>query len=141
MNVIEYRYEVIVRVLFTQGEINHLIELSLAHYDRKCKAAGSQGGFLYGYRNHLEFCPGDAVMVDADQAATLSKILEGPGADPKLRIKMRKLQIDLADEWVRVNEKGEAPRGKNPGEGCLEVEALRDIVEAESSAYGGKPAG
>lgn len=38
----------------TALDIETLCMLSNAHYDGRCKASGQIGGFLYGWRNHVE---------------------------------------------------------------------------------------
>lgn len=47
-----FDYEVSVMVTMTGNEVTHLMGLASRHYDRKCRAAGEQGGFLYGFMNH-----------------------------------------------------------------------------------------
>jgi hypothetical protein len=38
--------------------VNVLIKLSESHYDSTCKSASKQGGFLFGWRNQIEFREG-----------------------------------------------------------------------------------
>ncbi len=78
-----YTYAVSTELEFTREETDYLIELALSHYDGKCKAAGSSGGFLFGLRNkHLfeakEHDSGhlESWSFDIHELSTLVKILE-----------------------------------------------------------------
>lgn len=51
MKLVSYRYVVAPTISFSAREIRRLIELSAGHYDRRCKAAGVPGGFLYAMRS------------------------------------------------------------------------------------------
>lgn len=46
-----FDYKVLAMISITGTELGRLIALSRLHYDGKCRAAGMQGGFLYGMCN------------------------------------------------------------------------------------------
>jgi hypothetical protein len=50
----EFSYEVQAEVELTFDEADALCELARSHYDGTCKAAGKEGGFIYGWRNQTD---------------------------------------------------------------------------------------
>ena len=81
MKLTGFDYDVIALVTMSGHEVLHLMGLADRHYDRKCKAAGEQGGFLYGFMNHWSL--GDQSLDDeielsmtGHELGTLGKISE-----------------------------------------------------------------
>jgi hypothetical protein len=113
MRQLEFAYAVSAEVEFTLDEIEHLIALSVRHYDGYCKSVGQVGGFLYGYHvamtmgvNHPDDDPPiepPPRRVSAHEADTMCKLLELPSADPELAHSMRTLLANLNAETRRVN--------------------------------------
>ena len=78
MKYTSYSYLIIVNFEISREELEHLIKVSSIHYDRKCQDASKQGGFIYGWKNRLEFNRTDSVEVNATicELDTVTKILE-----------------------------------------------------------------
>lgn len=63
----------------TKSVIDTCLTLSSLHYDGTCKAAGKLGGFLYGWKNHIEhFTPETLVRASFRELDLLLKICEMP---------------------------------------------------------------
>ncbi len=74
-----YAYAVSVVVELTKEELDICLDCSARHYDGRCKAAGQQGGFLYGFKNQLAFGEDQTkveVVISTHDLDTLVKILE-----------------------------------------------------------------
>lgn len=56
--------------------IGYLMAMSNAHYDHRCKAAGSNGGFIYGWNNWSTHAPDARHGMSLDELDTLLKICE-----------------------------------------------------------------
>jgi hypothetical protein len=113
MNRVEFSYEVNSEVLFTADEVRNLMKCSREHYDYKCKAAGCQGGFLYGLNNRFVVFPEEdgpdeqndtPAKLSWHEVDTLCKILEGPSADPELAGAVRRMLSSMSDESRRLNQ-------------------------------------
>jgi len=63
-------------IVFTDVEIKTLLKCSAAHYDYECKAAGQEGGFLYGINNRQSMGTDTAHELSPHQIDTLLKIME-----------------------------------------------------------------
>lgn len=109
------------RVVFTEEEIKTLLRCSESHYDGVCKAAGREGGFLYGMMNRFalrEAAKRDSANADQSEAThdlewreidTLLKILEVPppgvarGIAARLTMELGRLNPTLSNltdlEW------------------------------------------
>lgn len=82
MKLTGFDYDVITLVTMSGHEVIRLMGLADGHYDRKCKAAGEQGGFLYGFMNNWSL--GDQMSLDDEielsitghELGTLGKISE-----------------------------------------------------------------
>ena len=110
-----YSYKVIVNFTLAREEIDHLLVISARHYDGKCRDAGKQGGFIYGWMNRLNFARtersplANEIELEAtiQQLDTVTKILE-MDFDPNYRL--RTAFNELAQNAVResqfVNDKG-----------------------------------
>jgi hypothetical protein len=46
-----------VRVQFSKGEVEVLVECSKNHYDGVCRSLGQRGGKIYGLNNQIILCP------------------------------------------------------------------------------------
>ena len=62
----------------TKDEIDVLLKLSARHYDSKCRSVGQPGtgGFLWGWKCHLEFDPKSTVDANFSDLDLCSKLLE-----------------------------------------------------------------
>lgn len=84
---IELRAKVEFYVPVTEQDIDLLMTLSAAHYDDTCKAAGTIGGFIYGWKNH----------------ANTWQMLDTPLSDRKVRASFSDLDLCLKImEWPAV---------------------------------------
>ena len=99
MNLKEISFEPAALVEFSASDVNILMELSKAHYDGVCKAAGQWNGFLYGLSNSA---PDYRSRLNNSQIQTLVKICEiGTAAG-------RPLAREIARELVGVLNKMES---------------------------------
>lgn len=64
------------------AQLKVLISLSNVHYDATCRAAASVGGFIYGWKNSLDWNPATKVKGAWRELDTCLKILEGLQVPP-----------------------------------------------------------
>lgn len=76
MKLKEISFTPIAAVSVTAEEIALLCECSEKHNDAACKAASSQGGFLYGMKNYEDAEPGSLHRLTFRELDTLAKIAE-----------------------------------------------------------------
>lgn len=55
MKTTKFSYDVSLYVEFTEEEFNLIRNSATSHYDGKVKASTKQGGFIYGWGNHLRW--------------------------------------------------------------------------------------
>lgn len=82
-----------------------LMQMSSLHYDGRCKAASAVGGFIYGWRNSVQFSPELPVTAASNDLDTVLKICENRsflGADDQERV--RDLAKALRHAYQRWNE-------------------------------------
>ena len=105
MKIVEYSYEVRVRVQLSETEIYHLIYLALSHYDYKCKSTArpGPGAFLNAFKNTIRTDRTADVHLSYGDLDTLNKILEGPEANPGLREAASLSLHDISDERALVD--------------------------------------
>lgn len=100
MKIVQYEYIVKARVQLTAAEVYHLIDLSLSHYDHKCRSAArpGEGAFLNAFKNTI-CADGTATrFLSVQELDLLGKILEGPEADIGLKEAVRECWRALRDE-------------------------------------------
>lgn len=74
-------------ITITREQIAVIAACSKAHYDYSCRAQGSLGGFIYGWKNLLDLSPTEfefAVSLNSRQLDMACKILEVPPEKHKL---------------------------------------------------------
>ena len=109
----EFEYLVKVNVEMSNAEITQLAAVATLHYDHKCKAAGQEGGFLYGFCNKVGDEESAEVSLTSRQINLTCKILElfSSGGDRfseqfpeamKLWMPMRQLFRAVNDEYLRI---------------------------------------
>lgn len=82
-----------------------LMQMSSLHYDARCKAASAVGGFIYGWRNSVQFSPELPVEATWNDLDTVLKICENRsflGAEDQERV--RDLTKALRHAHQRWNE-------------------------------------
>lgn len=82
------------------------------HYDSKCDAASKVGGFLYGFKNQIEFGTPE-LTVTSHELGMMCKILEmadmtGDKTSAALYWELHQLLRDLNAEYHRLNSSEES---------------------------------
>ena len=76
METCKFTYKVGILVNFTDDELTLLRDCCLGHYDHRVKAAGAEGGFVYGWLNARCEMGEAAVRCSFDELDTCAKALE-----------------------------------------------------------------
>jgi hypothetical protein len=111
MKTTGFCYRVEAKVSFSPAEIDHLLRLSAAHRNSRCRAAGQVGGFLYGLNNIIKMVDYTEDTLEHtlkwSEVDTLRKITEMEGPVPgeiHLWFEFRKLLEKMSKESERVNK-------------------------------------
>ena len=107
-----FSYKVITNFTLTKAEMDHLMLTASKHYDNKCKAAGEQGGFIYGWKNSLWNKDDVEVEATIHQLDLVTKILELDvytigNFDLSLNSKFHALAQAACKESERINKEVE----------------------------------
>lgn len=114
---IELRARIEFYVPLTEQNIDLLMNLSAAHYDGTCKAAGAIGGFIYGWKNAATWwregkTPKEDQRVHArfDDLDICLKIMEWPTAslvddEPEVKAALARMRKHFLGALRLANEK------------------------------------